>query len=170
MIGIDYNSSLIENANYNFSLFKDVNSEFKFYADDMRKFVKNHENIQADMLSLPNIINYISKNDFIEFLINCKNNNLYKEKADFFIRFRTPKDFRFGSGKRINEQTYMMEADITGENGALNCFYREVEMIDILEKYLNLSEYKVFNIDFENIASNGDTILNSDIIVWGKIN
>jgi len=172
VIGIDYDRYSIDNATYNFNPINDKNTKFTFYADDMRKFVQNHNNINAAILSLPNIINYISKNELITFFKNCKSQNLYKKDARFFIRFRTPKDFRFGLGERIDSMSYRVDEEntITGEAGALNCFYTENYMLEILKEYLTLSNYKVFHIDFENIASNGDTILNSDIVIWGIIN
>ena len=172
VIGIDYDSSLISMANDNFSCYKSQDNDFKFHVDDMREFVKSKNNLYCDSLSLPNIINYISKNDFINFLVSCKDNRLYKENAYFFIRFRTPKDFRYGLGRRIGENSYQINStdDTTGEAGAMNTFYRESEMLKILEQYINIKDYKVFNIDFENQIANGDTILNSDIVIWGTIN
>ena len=172
VIGIDYDSSLIENANYNFKLIKKSDASYQFYSDDMRSFAKDNKKIYADVLSLPNIVNYISKSDFIDFLNNCKLEKLYREKAKLFIRFRTPRDYRFGFGKRIDSQTYIIDVDnnMTGEAGAMNCFYTENEMTDILKKYLSLSDFKVFRLDFENLAINGDVILNSDIVIWGTIN
>jgi hypothetical protein len=170
-IGVDYDAELISYAKDNFKLL-DSSVDSDFYSSDMREFVVEHKSIEADILSLPNIINYISKSDFREFLENCRENNLYKEGGTFFIRFRTPKDFRFGVGKRVDSSSYRIDenSEITGEAGALNCFYRESEMIEILKKYLYLTEYEIFNIEFENIAPNGDVIFNSDIVIWGKIN
>lgn len=170
VLGIDYNKNLINNAKENFSLLnRDI--DYTFYSSDMLDFAKNNKEIFSDVLSLPNVVNYISKTDFIEFLNNCSCNKLYKEKSTLFIRFRTPRDFRYGLGRRIDSYSYQIDNnnDITGEAGALNCFYTGVEMIEILKKYLKIYEYKLFNIDFENMASNGDIILNSDIVIWGKI-
>ncbi len=171
VIGIDYNATLIEDAKHNFKSIKNNGSSYKFYIEDMRIFAKNYQDIYCDILSLSNIINYIPKVDFIKFLQNCKSNKLYKEKAKLFIRFRTPRDFRFGLGKRIDKQTYIIDVhnDITGEQGAMNCFYTGNEMIDILRKYLIIKDIKLFNIDFENLAKNDDIILNSDIVIWGTI-
>jgi len=172
VIGIDYNASLIDDAKFNFNLCNNQESLYEFYADDMREFVANKKEIRADILSLPNIINYISTDNFIEFLSQCKNNMLYKKGAKIFIRYRTPKDFRFGLGKRMSHNSYRIEENnnITGEASALNCFYNSVEMIAILKKHLNLSDYEIFTIEFDNLATNGDTIHNSDIVIWGTIN
>jgi SAM-dependent methyltransferase len=169
IIGVDYSADLIDMANYNFALLNKRDSNYELITDDMRTFVKKNMDIQSDVLSLPNVINYIPQTDFIEFLQTCKVNKLYSEKAKLFIRFRTPRDFRYGLGNRINNKCYKVDNNITGELGALNCFYTEIEMIDILRQYLNLHDFTVLNIDFENIAVNGDKILNSDIVIWGTI-
>jgi len=170
VLGVDYNQSLINMANDNFSLLNKNKSEFKFYAEEMRKFAKNHKDLQAKIFTLPNIVNYITKKDFVRFLLKCKENRLYDKNALFFIRFRTTKDFRHGFGERINENCYQVDSNLTGENNAINTLYRESEMLKILETYLGLEKYKVFNIDFENEISNGDVIFNSDIVIWGEIN
>ncbi len=171
VIGVDYNKTLIEYAKYNFKLLKG-NQKYNFFSDDIRMYADKHKDIYCDVLSLPNIINYIPKINFIHFLDQCSHNKLYKDNADFFIRFRTPRDFRYGLGKRIDSSSYQIEEDndMTGEKGALNCFYTETEMIDILREHLSLSNFKIFHIDFENLTVNGDIILDSDIVIWGKIN
>ena len=171
VMGIDYDNDLISMANDNFSLCKNCDGTFKFHVDDMREFAKSTTDLCCDNLSLPNIVNYLSKDDFMNFLAHCRENRLYKENAHFFIRFRTPKDFRHGLGERISENSYQIKStdNITGEQGAMNTFYRESEMLKILEQYMNLKDYKIFNVDFENQTVNDDTILNSDVIIWGTI-
>ncbi len=172
VIGIDYDKILIEYAKYNFNLLaNEQNGHYIFYADDMSYFAALNRLINADVLSLPNIVNYLPREVYFEFLKNCKNNRLYKKGANFFIRYRTPRDFRYGLGKRVGYNCYKIDEnnDITGEKGAINCFYTEHEMLDLLKEYIGLMDYHLFHIDFENIAANGDTILNSDIVIWGKI-
>jgi len=172
VLGIDYNSQLIQYANKNFEILHKNNTfEYNFYTDDMRNFVLEHYRLESDVLSLPNIINYIPKEDFLSFLKNLKKNKLYKKGALFFIRWRSPRDFRNGFGKRLNESCYQIDSynNMTGESGALNYFYDEIEMVDILRNNLILENFKIFRVEFENLAVNGDRIFNSDIVLWGKI-
>jgi len=170
VIGIDYDKNSIEDANYNYSLFKDINSEFKFYADDMRNFVNNNKNIEADVFILASVIYYISKNDFIKFLKDTMSNDNLNRNIPFYIRVRSTKDFRYGYGEKIDSNRYKMpQNSITGENNAEIEFYAEFDILNILKKYLNLREYKVFHLDNQN-EQNGQTILNSDIVIWGFIN
>ena len=162
VIGVDYDGTLISMAKDNFSLDRYSKDNFKFYAEDMRAFAESRSEIFCDILSLPNVVYYISKEDFVKFLVKCRENRLYRKNAYFFIRFRTPRDFRHGLGKRVSENCYLINSrdDITGEQGAMNTFYRESEMLKILEQYINIKDQ----------TANGDTILNSDIVIWGTIN
>jgi hypothetical protein len=169
VIGIDYDCKLIENANFNFSLF-DKKNNFNFYCNDMRKFVKDHEDIYADIFVLPSVIYYISKEDFIVFLDDVIKNNIIKTNIEFYIRVRSTKDYRYGVGEKLAKQRYKLPMNcITGENNAEIEFYTESEILNILINKLNLNNYKVFHLDNQN-EHNGEIILNSDIVIWGTIN
>ncbi len=170
VIGVDYNAELIENAKYNFNLHNNQEAQYNFFAEDMREFVKCNINIQADIFILPSVIYYINKEDFILFLSNTIKNNNIKKNIPFYIRVRTPKDYRFGLGVKQNDNSFLLPADIiTGEANASISFYTETEILKILEKYLNLRAFKVFQLDNQN-DHNGEIILNSDIVIWGTIN
>jgi len=170
VIGIDYDENLISYAKENFAYFN-KNEGYNFYVNDMRKFAEKTRDLQADIFSLPNIINYIPKDDFVTFLKTCRNNKLYKEGSKLFIRFRSPQDFRYGFGQKIDKNTYLIDENnnATGEAGALNCFYTSISMVEILQTYLYLQDFELFNINFENKNVDGDIILNSDIVIWGSI-
>lgn len=170
VIGVDYDNSLIEYANYNFNLLEHNYNQYEFYSDDMRIFAKNNKNINADVFILPSVIYYINQIDFISFLVAMVQNSNIKNNILFYIRIRTPKDFRYGLGKRIEEQTYKLPSDvITGEGNASITFYTELQMIDILKKYLNIRDFSIFHVDNQN-EHNKEIILNSDIVIWGTIN
>jgi len=168
--GVDFDASLIAFAKENFSLLEG-GSQYHFICDDMREFAKIPSFSSADILSFPNIINYISKDDFLLFLKNCRKNKIYKKGAVLYIRFRTPNDFRYGYGKRVNAHSYRMDENdnFTGEAGALNCFYTESEMIEVLQKTLQLKKCQCFHVEFDNLCPGGDIIHNSDIVLWGEI-
>ena len=170
VIGIDYDKSLIEDAQYNFKLINKSDAYSQFYADDMREFSNLVKNIEADVFILPSVIYYISKNDFLLFLENIIKNNNLKKNIPFYIRVRSKKDFRYGYGESIDENRFKMPEDsIAGENNAEIEFYTEFEILDILKKYLNIRDYKLFNLDNQNEHSE-KIILNSDIVIWGTIN
>ena len=171
VIGIDFDKDAIEDAHSNFSNIENTNAEYKFHIDDMRNFAKKNKNIKADVLLLPNVVNYILKDDFISFLKVMKANNNISKKASFFIRCRTPKDFRFGLGNRLELNTYKLPSNynLTGEAGCLNRFYNESELISIMKEYLNLTNYTLMSSDSQNLQKEDTIVLNSDIILWGNI-
>ncbi|HFU76831.1 MAG TPA: class I SAM-dependent methyltransferase [Arcobacter sp.] len=169
-IGVDYSSGLIEMASHNFALLNNQGSNYEFIAEDMREFVKIDRDIYADVFLLPSVIYYITQKDFEVFLKNIIQNRYIKESIPFYIRVRTQKDFRFGLGKKIASNSYQMPEDvITGESNALITFYDETIIVKLLEKYLKLRDYKIFNLDNQN-EHNGEIVLNSDIVIWGTIN
>jgi len=168
IIGIDYDNSLIDDATHNFELLS--GTHFKFYADDMRQFTKKQKDIESDVLILASVIYYISKNDFIEFLKDTVSNNNLNKNIPCYIRVRSTKDFRYGYGEKIDLNRYRMPKDsMTGEHNAEIEFYTEFDILNILKKYLNLRDYKVFHLDNQN-EHNGEIILNADIVIWGIIN
>ena len=169
VIGVDFDPEAITYANANFSALKEENS-YEFIADDMRHFVEKREDTKADVLMLPNIVNYIKREDFINFLQILVKRDHIKRGAAFFLRCRTPKDFRFGIGEKIEEDTFLMADDYhqTGEAGCINRFYTQTEMIDILREEINLRDFQLFQADCQNL--HGESIvLNSDMIIWGTI-
>ena len=170
VFGVDFDDIAIKNAKDNFSSLKQQNS-FEFVADDMRNFVENKTEILADVLMLPNIVNYIKTEDFIEFLKLLVDKKHIKKNADFFLRCRTPKDFRFGLGQKLAHHTYLVPDDYhdTGEAGCINRFYTQSELVDILREYIGLKEFKLFDVDCQNLHGE-NIVLNSDIVIWGRIN
>ena len=169
VVGVDFDAKQIENANYNFSL-HNSSLEYKFFHTDINSFVEKYKNTQADVLLLPSVVYYVSQEDFILFLKNLKKSGHIKNSIPFFIRIRTPKDFRYGLGERVAKSSYKMPSpSITGEDSATITFYTESEIVNILKEHLALREYKVFHLDNQNEHS-GEVILNSDIVIWGTVN
>ncbi len=168
VIGIDLDSGSIDNAHYNFKHIFNSSSKYTFHTHDMNTFATTQKNILADIFTIPNVISYISKENFIHFLQSASENKLYKKDASFFLRTRTIKDYRFGLGKKVSNNSYLLDNNITGEKGALCTCYQEYELIEILKKHLNLHDFEINHLDNQNLQ-NGETILNSDISIWGKI-
>lgn len=164
VIGVDYDKASIENAHDNFSSLIQENN-FSFYCDDMREFVKNNQ-LSVDVLSLANSIYYIPKNDFVNLLRNIK--GWLSSDTSLFIRFRGLDDFRYGKGKLVDENSFIIENGVTGEDGAYCCFYSEEDMLALLMDELNLRNYDVMNARYDNIQ-NGVTVSNHDIIIWGSV-
>ena len=167
-VGIDLLQTSINDAEYNFNSVYDSKGSASFVCDDMLSFAKKNRDLNADVFMIPNVISYIKKSDFIEFLEVSKENKLFKKDAKFFLRTRTKKDYRYGQGTEIEESTFLLTDDITGEEGAICTCYDEYELIEILKKYLNLENIVISHLDNQNLQ-NGRMILNSDIAIWGNI-
>ena len=169
-LGVDLNKENIENANFNFKEVIKAN-KFSFFAEDMLSFVKENKGLRADILLIPNVINYLKREDFLALLKDIKENELYKKGADFFLRTRSIKDYRYGLGREIGLNSFLIEDDdTTGERGCLNTLYQEHELVSYLKEYLNLYDFKVLNYESTNVMGADDRLVNdSDIVIYGKI-
>ncbi|UTJ06369.1 class I SAM-dependent methyltransferase [Arcobacter roscoffensis] len=172
VIGIDISNQAVSDANYNFQNIYENTGNFTFYCDDMLAFANNNKNLEVDVFLLPNIINYIKKEDLVVFLKTMIQNNNIKKDASIFVRCRTPKDFRFGIGEKLECNTYKLseEFDITGEASCINRFYSEFELVDLLKKTLDLKDFITLSCECQNPQSENTIVLNSDMVLWGKIN
>lgn len=169
-LGVDFNALNIENANFNFTnIIKAKN--FKFFKDDILEFPKKNPNIKADIFLIPNVINYLHREDFLNLLKNSKEYKMFKENALFFLRTRSIRDFRYGFGEKIAHNTFKINHDdTTGELGCINTLYQEYELVEYLKEYLNLYDFKVLNYEATNIMGEDDAkIFDSDIVIYGKI-
>lgn len=75
-IGVELDQKNYENAIYNFRKIMKYN-KFEFYNENMLDFATNFKNLNANVFLIPNVINYISKDDFKNMLLNAKINHLY---------------------------------------------------------------------------------------------
>ena len=171
-LGVEINKENIQNANFNFNeIFMYEN--FKFIQADMRDFVRKNLNLKANVLLIPNVINYISKDDFKQMLAHLRQNKLYQYEGDefshFFIRARSIKDYRYGKGKMVGDHSFILENDeFSGEKGCFCACYQQFELVEILKNELKLFDFEV--LESENLNAKGDILIkDSDIIIYGKI-
>ncbi|HEC1794923.1 TPA: class I SAM-dependent methyltransferase [Campylobacter lari] len=171
-IGVELSKQNHENAIYNF---KEIMHYRKasFFNENMLDFAKNHQNINADVFLIPNVINYISKDEFKNLLQDAKQNNLYQTNklgyAHFFLRARSVKDHRYGLGEKLENGSFILSGDeFSGEKNCLCTAYQEHELVEILKEYLNLYDFEVITSENINIK-NKVYIKDSDIIIYGKI-
>ncbi|VEJ07657.1 putative flagellin modification protein FlmE [Campylobacter lari] len=76
-IGVELSKQNHENAIYNFKEIMHY-KKASFFNENMLNFAKNYQNINADVFLIPNVINYITKDEFKNLLHNAKQNNLYR--------------------------------------------------------------------------------------------
>ncbi|EAL3938985.1 class I SAM-dependent methyltransferase [Campylobacter lari] len=172
-IGVELSKQNHENAIYNF---KEIMQHQKasFFNKNMLDFAKNHQNINADVFLIPNVINYITKDEFKNLLQDAKQNNLYQANggggyAHFFLRARSIKDHRYGLGEKLENGSFILSGDeFSGEKNCLCTAYQEYELVEILKENLNLYDFEVITSENINIK-NKVYIKDSDIIIYGKI-
>lgn len=170
--GVDLSAQNIKNAKYNFSKVWRY-ERAKFFVEDMREFATKAKGIKARVFLLPNVINYISKEDFKTLLKNARENELYMkgegEFSHFFLRARSVKDHRYGLGKKLENGSFKLNLDeFSGEKDLLCTAYEEWELVEFLREGLNLFDFEL--ITSENInVKNQVFIKDADIIIYGKI-
>jgi SAM-dependent methyltransferase len=169
--GVDIDTNVLKQAADNFSLTSHLynhQNTFCFDVNDMLEFVEKTEK-SYDIVLMPGSF-YYSDIFYINKLFQLiQKKNILKENGLLFLRFRTPKDYRYGKGERLGSQTFRFDFNETGELNCINTFFKEHEMIELLNKYFKLDRMQLFRIEFDNIQQ--DTMIhNSDVIVWANIN
>lgn len=204
-LGVELEQKNIDNANYNFKELEKY-EKCAFYKDSIQHFAASQRGIEADVFLIPNVINFLTKEEFITLLKNARENRIYRhgggrlseseresksdgksserdlnenkakndEKsqnfAHFFLRARSIKDHRYGLGKKLENGSFVLDTDeFSGEKGLICTAYQEFELVEILQKYLNLHDFEVLTSENINVKDKV-FIKDSDIIVYGKIN
>ena len=159
--GIDIDDKAIANGLWNFGL--SPNIEF-LTLDLAQDNLPIEENFSA--ILFPSINYYLPRERFIYLLE--KSGRCILPGGIFFIRCRSTKDWRFGKGREINHNSYILQRSETGELGLLNVFYEADELLALVQKYLgNLTDIRLLHIYFEN-PQNGLVVGNDDIVIWGR--
>lgn len=169
--GVDLDAQNIQNANFNFKEVLGVR-DYRFFCEDIFDFAKRQSGVEADIFLIPNVINYFSREAFLELLRLSRQNALYKKNALFFLRTRSIKDYRYGLGEKIAHNSFRipLDEDTTGEAGCINTLYQEHELVEYLKEFLNLCDFKVLSYESTNIMGDDDRLVNdSDIVIYGRI-
>lgn len=168
-LGVDLSEQSVKNGEFNFAeILKAKN--FRFFNENILSFPKSHPNINADVFLIPNVINYLSRKDFIALLQDARKFKCYKENALFFLRTRSVKDYRYGLGKKVAHNSFLLDDNTTGENGCINTCYQDFELVDLLREHLNLYDFRVLNYESTNLMGEDERlVLDSDIVIYGYI-
>jgi len=119
-----------------------------------------------DAIILPSFNYYVPRESLKRLLSDC--NRLLCDGGLFFIRSRTCRDYRFGRGREVEHNGFILECTETGEKDMLNVFYEPDELTKIIYDTLGvLSDCKKLHVRYENLQ-NGLIIANDDVIIWGR--
>jgi len=164
--GLDINQESLENAKHNCSMISN-NDKYVFIQHDISRGITNLLDGKFDAILFPNILYYIPRQSVNLLLSQVA--ELTKNGAHIFLRNRSIKDYRYGRGRMVERNGFILEVEETGEYGSLNVFYYEYELIDMLRSNLGLktSSIQIFTVDSINVQ-NGVPVYNSDIVIWGR--
>jgi len=171
VIGIDYDPIGIQYAKKNFDNWKKeshLKNSFNFIPDNMLNYVKQYKGKLFDVLLLPSSIYYLPYSRVIELFNYICLNNIISKKSLIFLRVRTPKDYRYKKGMKVDFQSYKLSIKETGEHKCTITFLTQSNLLKILYSKFKFEYHRILKCQFENYQSN-KVIKNSDIIFWGKI-
>ncbi len=168
VVGLDMNPEALEDALFNFAMLDMPSCNYHFVEHDISKGVKNVVSGKFDVILMPNVLSYIDRKSTVLVMKDLR--ELLQKGTYIFLRTRNVRDYRYGRGEEIGHNTFRLKIEETGEQGLLNVFYHEYELIDILRDLLHVdvSTTQVFSVDFQNLQK-GFVVSNSDIVIWGKI-
>jgi hypothetical protein len=86
----------------------------------------------------------------------------------FFLRMRTPQDYRFGNGVQLSKKSWQLGTSVTDEKGCVVTFYSDSDFITMLSRLWRPTRTVVCKCRFEN-PQNGVLVHNDDFVVWGEI-
>ena len=119
-----------------------------------------------DAVVLASFNYYIPRRSFVSLLTECA--RLLVVGGLFFIRSRTRQDWRYGRGREVERDGYVLECSETGEEGLLNVFYDSDDLSAIVESTLGpLSHRQVLKARYDN-AQRGVVVTNDEVVIWGR--
>ncbi len=159
--GIDISEGALQEAKFNFQNDSSATWLMADLGQGLPKLASSY-----DAILLPNINYYIPRKSFEDIMQAC--GRLLPSGGHFFIRARTPQDHRFGKGKEVEPNGFLLSLKETGEEGLLNVFYEPEELQEIIAKSIGpLQGKRVLRTRCDNVQ-NGVVITNDDVTIWGR--
>lgn len=171
VIGIDINGQSIAMANKNFGRLKErlnLSNSFCFIENNITEIDKLLDSKSFDIVLFPSVLYYLKSSEIATVLNSISSKKLVKNGGHIFIRMRSIRDYRYNRGNKIGENEFVLSIKETGEEGLINTFFYESELVKLLKSFCDFQYMYIFNIDFQNLQ-NSVIVNNSDIVVWGKV-
>lgn len=162
VVGIDFSQDAISDARFNL---QGAQHSATFVCEDLSMGMPSIDG-EFDAIILPSFNYYVSRTTFSSLLKACA--HLLKKGGIFYVRSRTPDDWRFGKGKEVERNGFVLECTETGEQGCLNVFYTVNELEEIIDANIGgLEGRQVLRARCEN-PQGGAVIVNDDVVIWGR--
>lgn len=160
--GIDISAEAIDNARHN------LGGQARLIQHDLNHGIPESLDAPIDVLLMPYSLCYLSRNS----VVTCLRQLAPKlaPDAEVFISLRTPEDYRYGRGVQTERNGFILNTKETGEDGLLNVFYFDHEIVALLcdELGMKADDLAILHCQFDNIQCNQLVSGNNDLIVWGK--
>lgn len=164
VVGVDYDAGCVADARHNLSasnltgevIQHDLNTGLPTLAGPFHA------------LLVPSTLYYLSREAAWASLKQAA--DLLAPAAAFYLRMRLPDDHRAGRGVLEGLGAWRLDMNYTGEKGALNVFWQEYELLELLSETLGLlpEHLTILRVAYENVQG-GHLIRNSDIVLWGRL-
>ena len=162
VVGVDISAASLADAAHNLS---DGSPTVTLVQADLAQEMPDL-NGPFDAIILPSFNYYIPRRSFVRVLSDC--NRLLASGGLFYVRCRTRDDWRYGRGREVERDGFVLECSETGELGLLNVFYDVDELLATVEAALGpLRHRQVLRTRYDN-AQSGVVISNDDVVIWGR--
>lgn len=170
VVGVDFNKKSIQNGEELLSKLKKENNlsnRFELYENDMVDFLENLDENSFDVILMPGTICYLEKDRIEKLFSILGDKKILKDNGDCFIFLRDYEDYRYGKGKELSKNSFKLDIHETGEYGCTMTFFSEADIENMLKKYLDIKECKIYHHKLENYKNNVK-YTNSDIAIYAK--
>lgn len=162
VVGVDISTDSLADASYNLGGGTDTVTLLQAdLAQGMPALIG-----EFDAIILPSINYYVPRASFRNLLTECS--HLLRKGGLFYLRSRTYLDWRYGRGREVEPNGFILECMETGERGLLNVFYGADELTNEIEASIGeLHDRHVLKVHYEN-PQRGVIIGNDDVVIWGR--
>lgn len=165
--GVDISSTAINQAQRNFSASYDqgIARGFSFIQEDMQSYL-NRDEERYQVVMLPSSLYYLPESE-IETVLRRARRNM-KPGSRFYLRMRTPEDYRWGKGNALSDRSWRLTTSVTGELDCIVTFYRQEDFAAILSSLWKPVRATWCRCRYDNPQDNA-LVANDDFIVWGEV-
>jgi hypothetical protein len=131
-------SEAVDDAVYNFEEYHssgELSQPYAFTTSDVVSFIDKCSMPPCEVLSIPNCFNHLDISSIRKMLQTIAQKKLIAHNGILYIRLRSPKDYRYGKGKQLDDNTFRMESNETNEEGLLNTFFSEYQIVKLISEY-----------------------------------
>jgi SAM-dependent methyltransferase len=165
-VGIDISRDAVCDAEANFAGMTGAEGPYRFIEHDLTQGLPHDLDGRFECVLFPSSLYYIPRASMIRVLSDAR--RCARPGAAYYLRMRTLADYRFGRGKSIEHNGFRLTTEVTGERGAINVFYNDHELVDMLREHLGAdpANMNILHVDYQNVQ-NDIVVSNTDVVISG---